>query len=331
MPQTLRMSDLGPRPDVRTSDGWGKRARVLNSDPRMQRVTFNHWVRFPGQSPVAMTSAQRAALMQTVLDRPSSAVRVTGLSALSLYGLPVAPPDATFDRALGHRPADRAHDYAKMLSTVHLSWSGQRMRTPARDVFVSKSYGLDRFPGPWGARLADPVEALVVAAPYLSRWRLTACLDTLVFRSIRQQDGHDVYQYDRTLIRQRLGQLPPTSPRVHRVTTALADVAENTWSPRETLTRLLVMAHDLPAPVMNFRVVLDGTDRYLDLAWPHAKVAVEYNGADHTDRRLYGDELFRRQRLEDSGWKIRFLVLEDLLNPARRALWLEWLATELTP
>ncbi|MFH7391216.1 hypothetical protein, partial [Pseudomonas syringae group genomosp. 7] len=84
----------------------------------------NHWVRFPGQSPVAMTSAQRAALMQTVLDRPSSAVRVTGLSALSLYGLPVAPPDATFDRALGHRPADRAHDYAKMLSTVHLSWSG---------------------------------------------------------------------------------------------------------------------------------------------------------------------------------------------------------------
>ncbi|WP_143470012.1 hypothetical protein [Kocuria sp. WRN011] len=72
---------------------------------------------------------------------------------------------------------------------------------------------------------------------------------------------------------------------------------------------------------MNFHVVVDHADRNLDLAWPESRVAVEYNGADHVDR--------RKQRLEDNGWKVRFVVLEDLLDPHRRKLWLTWLATEL--
>lgn len=80
---------------------------------------------------------------------------------------------------------------------------------------------------------------------------------------------------------------------------------------------------------MNFHLVVDHADRNLDLAWPESRVAVEYNGADHVDRRKYGDELFRKQRLEDNGWKVRFVVLEDLLETHRRQLWLTWLATEL--
>lgn len=59
------------------------------------------------------------------------------------------------------------------------------------------------------------------------------------------------------------------------------------------------------------------------------KVAVEYNGADHLDRRQYGDEMFRRQRLEDSGWRVRYIVWEDLTDPDRRCLLLDWLSDHL--
>lgn len=76
-------------------------------------------------------------------------------------------------------------------------------------------------------------------------------------------------------------------------------------------------------------MVVDGADRYLDLTWPEAKIAVEYNGADHLDRRQYGDEMFRRHRLEDAGWRVRYVVWEDLIDPGRRHLLLEWLSQQL--
>lgn len=295
----------------------------------MQRLAHKHWARCSESIPKPMDPLQRAALLQTVLDCPGSQVRVTGLSALKLYGLPIGNPDAKIDELLGHSPPPRGHQYEKMLATPHFSWDGDRLRTPAHEVVVTKSYGLERYPGQWGTWLADPVEALVVAALYLPRWRITACLDALMSQNIRAVDGGLFPTYSRKLIEKRLLRLPPTSVALRRTRAALSDAEENTWSPRETLTRLVVLAHGFPPPVMNFHVMVDYADRYLDLAWPESKVAIEYNGADHLDRRQYGNELFRKQRLEDIGWKIRFIVLEDLLDPHRRDLWLAWLAAEL--
>lgn len=76
-------------------------------------------------------------------------------------------------------------------------------------------------------------------------------------------------------------------------------------------------------------MVLDGVDRYLDLAWPEHRIAVEYNGADHVDRRQYGNEMFRRHRLEDNGWRVRYVVWEDLIDTQRRHLLIEWLPQQL--
>ena len=76
-------------------------------------------------------------------------------------------------------------------------------------------------------------------------------------------------------------------------------------------------------------MVLDGVDRYLDLAWPEPRIAVEYNGADHVDRRQYGDEMVRRHRLEDNGWRVRYVVWEDLIDTQRRHLLIEWLPQQL--
>lgn len=167
MPQPIRMPNLGPRPVVRTSAQWGRRARSLNRDPAMQRLAHRHWARCSDSVPEPMDPLQRAALLQTVLDCPDSQVRLTGLSALELYGLPIGEPDERIDELLGHAPPPKGPEYAKMLFTPHFSWVGERLRTPVPDVVVTKSFGLDRYPGPWGTWLADPIEALVVAASFL--------------------------------------------------------------------------------------------------------------------------------------------------------------------
>lgn len=77
-----------------------------------------------------MEPLQRTALLQMVLDCPESEVRVTGLIALALYGLPIGPPDDKVDELLGHISPARGHQYEKMLNTPHFSWAGERLRTP---------------------------------------------------------------------------------------------------------------------------------------------------------------------------------------------------------
>lgn len=293
----------------------------------MQRLTNRHWV----NTPKPLNVVQRAALLHSILDRPDCKLRVTGLTASQLYGLPLGAPDAEIDDLLGHAPPPRGVEYQKMMATPHFSWSGTRRKCPDDSALVTKSYGLGRFPGPWGSLLADPVEALVVAAPYLARWRITSCLDALMSRTIKTPEGKSYPLYSRSLLERRIDKLPPTSRSVRRVRAAFEDAVKGAWSPMESLTRLLVIVLGYAPPALNFHVIVDSADRYLDLAWPEAMVAVEYNGADHLNRRQYGDEMFRRQRLEDNGWRVRYIVWEDLIEPERRHLLLQWLSQQLAP
>lgn len=205
MPPLIRMPDLGIKPLVGPSSAWGGASRSLNRDTHMRRLTDRHWVRTSGP----LDALQRAALMHHVLDRPGSGLRVTGLTALQLYGLPLGVPDADLDHVLGHAPPVRAGEYRKMLATPHLSWLGLRRKCPDKTTLVTKSYGLGRFPGPWGSILADPVEALVVAAPYLARRRMTSYLDALMTRNIKSPGGKSFPLYRRELLDRQIDKLPP--------------------------------------------------------------------------------------------------------------------------
>ena len=90
-------------------------------------------------------------------------------------------------------------------------------------------------------------------------------------------------------------------------------------SPQETRLRLLLHRSALPRPVAQF-VVRDavGFVARVDLAWPEAKVAVEYEGAWHGEspqqvaadrRRLY--------RLTAAGWTVVFVTAADLHHPGQ--------------
>ena len=70
----------------------------------------------------------------------------------------------------------------------------------------------------------------------------------------------------------------------------------------------------LPDPRVNYRVQVGGRRRYLDLAWPDAKVAVEFDGfVPHSTRRVFDDDRARQNDLVADGWTV-FRVTKTMLD-----------------
>jgi hypothetical protein len=82
-------------------------------------------------------------------------------------------------------------------------------------------------------------------------------------------------------------------------------------SPMETRIRVLLVEWGLPRPVSQLSVYdHEGTFvGRLDLAFPNAMVAVEYDGAMHWEQRRADDR--RRDRLRDLGWVVLVYSAED--------------------
>lgn len=78
-------------------------------------------------------------------------------------------------------------------------------------------------------------------------------------------------------------------------------------SPPESLTRLLLVDHGLPAPTTQI-VVRTTSGEFiarLDMGWEQWRVAVEYDGAQHwTDPRQRTKDIDRHAALTESGWLI---------------------------
>jgi hypothetical protein len=74
----------------------------------------------------------------------------------------------------------------------------------------------------------------------------------------------------------------------------------------ESWTRLVIIDHDLPTPQVQVWIDVDGRPTYrLDLAYAHARIAIEYDGAEHHTRRAdrQRDEA-RRAWLRAHGWRV---------------------------
>ena len=128
--------------------------------------------------------------------------------------------------------------------------------------------------------------------------------------------------------------------RKHALTTtaALTDIAERTFkikgiaqvreqirsmrpgtdSSTETRTRLALVDANLPCPQVN-EIVRDPDGRYVkrvDLLYPQYKIAIEYDGDQHrTDPAQWRDDIRRRRLLEDLGWIVIVVVVDDLRDP----------------
>jgi hypothetical protein len=82
-------------------------------------------------------------------------------------------------------------------------------------------------------------------------------------------------------------------------------------SPMETRIRVLLIEWGLPRPVSQLNVYDQHREFIgrLDLAYPEAKVAVEYDGAQHWEQRRADDR--RRDRLRAQGWVVLVYSAED--------------------
>ena len=78
----------------------------------------------------------------------------------------------------------------------------------------------------------------------------------------------------------------------------------------ESWTRLAIVDHDLPTPQPQFWVAVQGRPTYrLDLAYPHARIAIEYDGvAHHTSRADRRRDAERRAWLSANGWRVVVLT-----------------------
>ena len=100
-------------------------------------------------------------------------------------------------------------------------------------------------------------------------------------------------------------------------------------SPAESRLRWHVYAARLPAPAVQYSLIVQGTRYRIDLAWPEHKVAAEYDGvAWHIGDRLFADRA-RINALQRAGWVIVF-VTADMLRQGRPAF-LDHLAALLCP
>jgi very-short-patch-repair endonuclease len=89
-------------------------------------------------------------------------------------------------------------------------------------------------------------------------------------------------------------------------------------SPMESRSRLALVLGGLPPPAVQHPVVIRGRRYYLDLAYPHRLIAIEYDGADHRTQRRARRDLEREAALSSAGWRVlRFDAYVVLFAPER--------------
>lgn len=101
----------------------------------------------------------------------------------------------------------------------------------------------------------------------------------------------------------------------------VADLADGlAESPQETRLRLVLHRAGLPSPAAQFRVFdAAGFVARVDLAYPDLKIAIEYDGLWHGDRRAFLADRRRLNRLGAAGWVVLHVTVDDLRHPERLA------------
>ena len=146
-----------------------------------------------------------------------------------------------------------------------------------------------------GLRVTSPLRTAADLACMLSRRDALAVVDALMrIHGLTRRDLR------RLLLRyfRRRGVVQA------RQIVALADGRAE--SSGESWTRLEMVDRGLPEPVLQHWVLVDRVPTYrLDLAYPHARIAVEYDGEEHhtsvTDRQR---DAQRREHLRALGWTV---------------------------
>lgn len=172
----------------------------------------------------------------------------------------------------GHDPTDRAHCHGG-----------------TRDLLPEDWCLID------GVRVTTPVRTAVDLACKLPRREAAAALDAFA-----RDHGVTVAEMNRLLSRYRRRRGVIQARELVQLTDPRSESSGESW------TRLEIHDHGLPGPQPQFWVLVDGVPVYrLDLAYPKAKVLVEYDGEDfHTSPADRAHDKERREFLRRRGWHV---------------------------
>ena len=249
--------------------------------PRVRRVAYDTYV-FAG-----VPDSPRLAIRIAATWAGADAV-VIGWSACRWWGCEVLPaPEPAVELSVGHRhrcpPPGVSVRRCRIRAVDVRRRAGVRVTSPLRtayDLACSES----------------PADAVVAADALGRAWEFTGS----GLAAIADLVG------------------PRRNCRRVAEVARLMDTASE--SPRESRVRVRLVLAGLPVPVCQY-VVLDGR-RFVarvDLAWPEWKVALEYDGHDHTldDRR--GHDVDRLDELRRLGWVVITVTSRQFARPG----WIE--------
>ena len=250
------------------------RGRISSALKQRVVVRLFHGVYVRADVELSMVARAAAAALvmsphSVVCDR--TAAWIWGVECFMLRELDVVPPLETFTLR-GHRAPNREQVRG-----------GERDLAPDDYVTVA------------GVRLTTPLRTALDLGCRLNRRDALAAIEAIM-------RAHGLVAFD--LIRC----LPRFAGRrgVVQLRELLALADHRSESPGESWTRLEIIDHGLSRPEVQWWVYEAGRPKYrLDLAYPRAKIAIEYNGEDnHTSDEDVAADAERRAWLESRGWTV---------------------------
>jgi very-short-patch-repair endonuclease len=216
---------------------------------------------------------------------------VSGRSAGALYGWMPFPraPEITVERS------QRRNTHVGIRITDSL---------PAQDVGAIA-----------GIPVTTPTRTLIDLAAVLGRDRFEGLLDQVLVSRVVSATRLETRARELRVARRPgcavvLRLLDQRHPELTR--------ARNAWEAKvlRTIGRL-----ELPPPRVNYRVRVAGRTRYIDLAWPDRKIALELDGfVPHSNRRVFDDDRQRQNDLVAAGWTVYRVTWTAFTANARAAL-----------
>jgi Protein of unknown function (DUF559) len=171
-----------------------------------------------------------------------------------------------------------------------------------------------------GVRVTSPLRTAADLLCQLPRGQALAAADALM-----RAHGFSVTDLRRLLVRyyRRRGVIQARN---------LAPLVDGrSESAGESWTRLAIIDQGLSIPELQFWINIDGRPTYrLDLAYPHARIAIEYDGvAHHSNPVDRARDEGRRAWLRAHGWRV-IVVTKDSFSDDALATWIGELHEMLT-
>ena len=239
---------------------------------------------------VPLTLEVKLAAASLVINSSSvacdrTAAWIWGVDVHELRELDDVPPLETYV-VRGRRPTHRGEVRG-----------GERDLTPEDWVVVN------------GVKVTTPARTAMDLGCLLPRRNALAAMDALM-RAQEFSPRELVRLLPRYFRRRGVVQLRELVPLVDR----RAESQPESW------TRLELIDSGLPMPEVQWWVDVDGVPTYrLDLAYPKAKIAVEYNGEEfHTSEEDREKDRRRREWLEAHGWTVIVVDRSDFFRGAQR-------------